>query len=62
MYSFWFTADQPPQASAATIGLFRDGSPAVLDASVIAPAPAAPLFADGFESGDVLGWSTSAGS
>ncbi len=62
MYSFWFTADQPPQASAATLGLFRDGAPAALDAAVIAPAAATPLFADGFESGDVLGWSSSAGS
>jgi len=57
MYSFGFDADSPPEDSAASIGLFRDGGPPSVEVPVKAPAFLDwPLFTDGFESGDTSAW------
>lgn len=39
-YNFRFDADAPPAASAATLGLFRPGSPSALEALTVGPAAA----------------------
>lgn len=57
MYNFWFDADKEPTQDAATIGLFRDGTPASVHTTVMAPSVDSLLFEDGFESGDTGAWS-----
>lgn len=57
MYNFWFDADHPPAQDSAVIGLFRDGSPASIPASVTAPTVGSLIFSDGFESGSTNNWS-----
>jgi len=51
MYNFWFDADRPPAPAAATLGLFRPGTPEALAVTVDAPAggggPACPADWDG---------------
>ncbi len=60
MYSFWFDANRPPhEILSHRLGLFEVGSP---DELVFwENLAAAPLFADGFESGDTTEWSTQTG-
>ncbi len=55
MYNFWFDANRPPEQIAIhTLDLFETGSPAAL--LFWETKQEAPLFADGFESGDIGGW------
>lgn len=57
LYNFWFDADSAPVPASAEIGLFRPGSPASVSVSTVVPAG---IFSDGFESGNVSAWSSSA--
>lgn len=57
MYNFWFDADKEPTQDTATIGLFRDGTPATVQTVVSSPSVDSLLFADGFETGDTGAWS-----
>lgn len=57
MYSFGFDADTPPEDAIASIGLFRPDGPPSVQVYVRAPASnITPLFADGFELGDLSAW------
>ena len=57
MYNFWFDADASPQTGGAQIGLFRPGTPSLLEPMVLAPSAGTSLiFFDGFESGDADAW------
>ncbi len=55
LYSFWLDTGVPPGSGDAVIDLFRPGAPATVPVATVAPA--AGIFADGFESGDTVAWS-----
>ncbi len=42
-YNFWFDANRPPQPTPATVGLFRAGSPAAIDALLPGPGEGSVL-------------------
>lgn len=46
-YNFWFEADRPPAPVAATLGLFRAGSPAAVTAVLPGPGQSAGLALQG---------------
>jgi hypothetical protein len=56
MFTFWFDAGAGSGGLSHTIGLFKPGSPADVEFNILHQ-----LFADGFESGDTNGWSSTVG-
>ncbi len=57
MYNFWFDADASPKTGGAQIGLFRPGTPSLLEPMVLAPSAGTSLiYSDGFETGDTTAW------
>jgi hypothetical protein len=56
MFSFWFDADQPPSPASYTLGLFKTGSPTEMNVPFAGSGPIDVIFSDGFESGDLSGW------
>lgn len=57
MYNFWFDASSGPVQGAATLGLFRPGSPTDLSIAVAVPGAVGSTFSDGFEAGSSCVWS-----
>ncbi len=52
MFSFWFDADTAADQITQTLGLFKPGT----TEEVVINFPSNVIFADGFESGDILAW------
>ena len=58
LYNFRLDASHPPGPANIEIGLFRPGLPEQLMVAAVGPTGQIDIFADGFESGDTLSWSS----